>query len=176
MPGSEADRTEKRARLHAVREAARADALLLTSHEAVSWYLEGIRSHVSLAGPPVAAVRVDRDGDTLFVADNEADRLLAEELLPSDAARVVRVPWLTPPAEAAAAAGDGGCRGIRRSGPSSGPREPAPRRARPLSRARSRRRRGDDGCRCRRPARAQRARDRRRPRRTASSHGASTRW
>ena len=104
MPGSEADRTEKRARLHAVREAARADALLLTSHEAVSWYLEGIRSHVSLAGPPVAAVRVDREGDTLFVADNEADRLLAEELLPSDAARVVRVPWLTPPAEAAAAA------------------------------------------------------------------------
>lgn len=106
MPGSEADRTEKRARLNAVREAARADALLLTSHEAVSWYLEGIRSHVSLAGPPVAAVRADRDGDTLFVADNEADRLLAEELLPSDADRLVRVPWLTPPAEAAAAAAE----------------------------------------------------------------------
>ena len=105
MPGSEADRTEKRARLQAVREAAGADALLLTSHEAVSWYLEGVRSHVSLAGPPVAAVRVDAAGDTLFVADNEADRLIAEELLPSDAARVVRVPWLTPPADAAAAAG-----------------------------------------------------------------------
>lgn len=105
MPGSEADRTAKRARLEVVREAAAADALVLSSHEAVSWYLEGIRSHVSLAGPPVAAVRVGTDGDTVFVADNEADRLIAEELLPSDAARVVRVPWLTPPAEAAAAGG-----------------------------------------------------------------------
>ncbi|WP_449566854.1 M24 family metallopeptidase [Microbacterium alkaliflavum] len=78
---------------------------MLTSHEAVSWYLEGIRSHVSLAGPPVAAVRVDDDGDTIFVAANEADRLVAEEFLPSDADRVVRVPWLTPPAEGAVAAG-----------------------------------------------------------------------
>jgi len=105
MPGSEVDRTVKRARLEAVRQVAQADALLLTSHEAVTWYLEGVRSHVSLAGPPVVAVRVDADGDTLFVADNEADRLVAEELLPSDAARIVRVPWLTPPADAAAAHG-----------------------------------------------------------------------
>ncbi|WP_243076704.1 Xaa-Pro peptidase family protein [Microbacterium sp. SS28] len=81
---------------------------MLTSHEAVSWYLEGIRSHVSLAGPPVLAVRVDAGGDTLFVADNEADRLVAEELLPSDASRIVRVPWLTPPAEAAAQIGAAG--------------------------------------------------------------------
>ncbi|NKF31961.1 peptidase M24, partial [Pseudomonas sp. BGM005] len=42
------------------------------------------------------------EGDTLFVADNEADRLIAEELLPSDAARIVRVPWWIPPAVAAA--------------------------------------------------------------------------
>nr|WP_236571118.1 peptidase M24 [Microbacterium hydrocarbonoxydans] len=74
----------------------------MTSHEAVSWYLEGVRTHVSLAGPPVLAVRADSDGDTLFVADNEADRLIAEELLPSDADRIVRVPWWTPPAVAAA--------------------------------------------------------------------------
>ena len=105
MPGSEADRREKQHRIGAVRAASGAEALLLTSHEAVTWYLEGIRSHVSLAGPPVAAVRVAADGDTLFVADNEADRLVAEELLPSDVERIVRVPWLTPPAEAAAAAG-----------------------------------------------------------------------
>src|SRR6187431_1919911 len=78
MPGSEADRREKQHRIGAVRAASGADALLLTSHEAVTWYLEGIRSHVSLAGPPVAAVRVGADGDTLFVADNEADRLVAE--------------------------------------------------------------------------------------------------
>jgi len=100
MPGSLADRREKQRRVAALRTG----PLLLASHEAVSWYLEGIRSHVSLAGPPVAAVRIDDDGDRIFVAENEADRLVAEELLPSDAVRVVRVPWVVPPADAAAAA------------------------------------------------------------------------
>ncbi|WP_460798980.1 M24 family metallopeptidase [Microbacterium sp. GXF0217] len=74
---------------------------MLTSHEAVSWYLDGVRTHVSLAGPPVLAVRVEDAGDTLFVAANEADRLIAEELLPVDSDRIVRVPWQTPPSEAA---------------------------------------------------------------------------
>ncbi|MBT2473886.1 M24 family metallopeptidase [Microbacterium sp. ISL-103] len=75
---------------------------MLTSHEAVSWYLEGVRTHVSLAGAPVLAVRAAADGDVLFVADNEADRMIAEELLPEDAERVVRVPWW--PSRAVAAA------------------------------------------------------------------------
>ncbi|REJ07511.1 peptidase M24 [Microbacterium bovistercoris] len=78
---------------------------MLTSHEAISWYLEGVRTHVSLAGPPVLAVRAADDGDTLFVAANEADRLIAEELLPEEAGRIVRVPWQLPPAVAAAEAG-----------------------------------------------------------------------
>ncbi|MCT9819796.1 M24 family metallopeptidase [Microbacterium sp. W1N] len=99
------DRDHKCRRVAAVRAQAGGAPLLLTSHEAVAWYLDGVRTHVSLAGPPVVAVRVDDDGDTLFVADNEADRLVAEELLPADAARLVRVPWRTPPAVAAAAAG-----------------------------------------------------------------------
>lgn len=102
MP-SAPDRRVKRQRLARVREGAGGAAIVLTSHEAVSWYLDGVRTHVSLAGPPVLAVRVGDDGDTLFVADNEADRLVAEELLPDDAARLVRVPWQTPPAEAALA-------------------------------------------------------------------------
>ncbi|MFE6735408.1 M24 family metallopeptidase [Microbacterium sp. NPDC057650] len=79
--------------------------LVLTSHEAISWYLEGARTHVSLAGPPIAAVRAAEDGDTIFVAANEADRMIAEELLPEDAALVVRVPWQVPPAVSAAEAG-----------------------------------------------------------------------
>lgn len=53
------------------------------------------------------AIRVDDTGDTLFVAANEADRLITEELLPADAQRIVRVPWQTPPAEAALTAGAG---------------------------------------------------------------------
>lgn len=68
----------------------------------MSWYLEGARTHVSLAGPPVLAVRAETHGDVLFVAANEADRLIAEELLPEDAERVVRVPWWIPPSVAAA--------------------------------------------------------------------------
>ncbi|WP_412945951.1 M24 family metallopeptidase [Microbacterium sp. 179-B 1A2 NHS] len=78
---------------------------MLTSHEAIAWYLDGIRTHVSLAGPPVLAVRAADDGDTLYVSANEADRLVAEELLDADAAAIVPVPWQTPPAAAAAAAG-----------------------------------------------------------------------
>ncbi|MFI8632742.1 M24 family metallopeptidase [Microbacterium sp. NPDC077663] len=76
---------------------------MLSSHEALAWYLEGARTHVSLAGPPVLAVRVDDDGDTVYVSANEADRLIAEELLPEDADRVVRVPWHQSVIEAAGA-------------------------------------------------------------------------
>lgn len=100
MAGSSEDRIEKQHRLARVREAVGAP-LVLTSHEAISWYLEGVRTHVSLAGPPVLAVRAEADGDVLFVADNEADRLIAEELLPGDVDRIERVPWWIPPAVAA---------------------------------------------------------------------------
>ncbi|WJM16227.1 M24 family metallopeptidase [Microbacterium arborescens] len=108
-PVSTAEREVKRRRLVAVREDAGAAALVLTSHEALSWYLGGARTHVSLAGPPVLAVRVAEDGDTLFVSANEADRLIAEELDAAGAARVVRVPWYES-VVARAGAGDGGDR------------------------------------------------------------------
>lgn len=102
MVGAYEDRIEKQDRLARVRRELGGAALVITSHEAVSWYLEGVRTHVSLAGPPVLAVRAGEDGDVLFVADNEVDRLIAEELLPEDAERVVRVPWWITPAVAAA--------------------------------------------------------------------------
>lgn len=102
MVGASEDRIEKQDRVARVRTEFGGMPLILTSHEAVSWYLEGVRTHVSLAGAPVLAVRAAADGDVLFVADNEADRMIAEELLPEDAERVVRVPWWTSPAVAAA--------------------------------------------------------------------------
>lgn len=102
MAGASEDRVEKQERVARVRRELGGEPLLLTSHEAVSWYLDGARTHVSLAGPPVLAVLASDAGDTLFVADNEADRLIAEELLPEDAERVIRVPWWTPPSIAAA--------------------------------------------------------------------------
>ncbi|WP_241794285.1 Xaa-Pro peptidase family protein [Microbacterium sp. C5A9] len=102
MVGSPEDRIEKQDRIARVRRGAGGGPLVLTSHEAVSWYLEGVRTHVSLAGPPVLAVRAEDGGDVIFVADNEADRLIAEEMLPDDVDRVVRVPWWIPPAVAAA--------------------------------------------------------------------------
>jgi Xaa-Pro aminopeptidase len=99
MAGSATDRDEKRRRIAQVRDAASADAVALTSHEAVSWYLEGARTHVSLAGGSVIAVVAGRDGDTILVPEAERDRLVAEELLPDDADRVVALDWALPPAE-----------------------------------------------------------------------------
>lgn len=105
MPLSDEDRRRKQERLAAVRRSIGGAPVLLSSHEALSWYLGGVRTHVSLAGPPVLAVRVDDGGDTLYAATNEADRLVAEELLPADAERLVRVPWQLSPVVAAREAG-----------------------------------------------------------------------
>jgi Xaa-Pro aminopeptidase len=70
-----------------------AESIVLRSHTAVAWYLDGARTHVSLAGDPIAAVVVRRTGDELRVFDNEADRLLDEELGEASGLDLVRVPW-----------------------------------------------------------------------------------
>ncbi len=85
------ERSVKRARLLDLLDRADRDSLLLTTTTALTWYLGGSRVHVSLAGDPVAALLVTRDGDHLVTFSNEAERLLAEEL-PSDLT-VHRVPW-----------------------------------------------------------------------------------
>ncbi|MET4157179.1 M24 family metallopeptidase [Agromyces sp. PvR057] len=90
---SVADRAAKRARVLDLLERRGATSIVLRSHTAVSWYLDGARTHVSLAGDPVAAIVVRRDGDELRVFANEADRLLAEELPSRERLDVVRVPW-----------------------------------------------------------------------------------
>ncbi len=74
------DRAIKRARVLTALDAAGLDAVWLTSPAALGWYLEGARVHTSLAGTPVAAVRVGRDGDLVRLFSNEAERLVAEEL------------------------------------------------------------------------------------------------
>ena len=87
------DRAVKRRRVLDVLDRRGADSIVLRSHTAVAWYLDGVRTHVSLAGDPVAAVVVRRAGDELLVFDNEADRLADEELGPSPDLGVTRVPW-----------------------------------------------------------------------------------
>ncbi|MET0162676.1 MAG: M24 family metallopeptidase [Microbacteriaceae bacterium] len=96
-----ADRAAKRERMRGLLERAGARGVLLTSHEAVAWYLDGPRTHVSLAGPPVLAVVVHPERDIVYAPRNEADRLVAEELLPEDAEALVRVPWHEPLEQAA---------------------------------------------------------------------------
>lgn len=91
-----ADRAAKRERVLALLEGQGAEGLLLSSHAAVTWYLDGARTHVSLMGDPVAAVLVRPCGDEIRVFENEAERMLAEELHPDDAALVARVPWHEP--------------------------------------------------------------------------------
>ena len=95
MTGSSApsadDRAVKRARLLAILDERDAESLVLSSHGALAWYLDGARTHTSLMGDPVLQVRVDRDGDVVSAFSNEAARLLAEEL-PSGI-EVSTVPW-----------------------------------------------------------------------------------
>lgn len=87
------DRARKRERVLELLERRGADSIVLRSHTAVAWYLDGARTHVSLAGDPVAAVVVSHAGDELRVFDNEADRLLDEELGEASDFDLVRVPW-----------------------------------------------------------------------------------
>lgn len=100
LPPAVADRAVKRARLLEVLERRDARSLVLRSHTALAWYLDGARTHVSLAGDPVVAVVVTPGGDRLRVFDNEADRMLDEELGALEALAVDRVPWHEPLAPA----------------------------------------------------------------------------
>ncbi|HET9646924.1 MAG TPA: M24 family metallopeptidase [Microlunatus sp.] len=88
------DRAVKRGRLIALLDRVGADRLILRSSTTLSWYLDGARTHVSLAAPPIAVVVAGRDGDRLLTTDNESDRLSREEL-PADIA-VEAVPWYRP--------------------------------------------------------------------------------
>lgn len=90
-PGNAADRAVKRQRVLHIMDAAETDSLLLTSNTALCWYLDGSRMHISLAGAPIAAMLVTRDGDHLVTFNNEAERLATEEV-PSEIA-VHAAPW-----------------------------------------------------------------------------------
>lgn len=102
-PASEADRAIKRRRVLDILDAKGQDSLLLTTHTALTWYLDGSRVHISLAGDPIAALLVGRDGDHLVTFNNEAGRIAAEEL-PAGVS-LHTVPWYRNLHEAAAAVG-----------------------------------------------------------------------
>jgi len=102
-PASAEDRAIKRRRILAILDAKGQDSLLLTSHTALTWYLDGSRVHISLAGDPIAALLVDREGDHLVTFNNEAGRMAAEEL-PAGVS-LHAVPWYANLHEAAAAVG-----------------------------------------------------------------------
>lgn len=102
-PGLPADRAVKRRRVLDILDAAGRESLLLTSHTAVAWYLDGSRIHISLAGDPIAAVLVGRDGDRLVTYNNEAGRLAAEEL--PEGVSLHQVPWYGHLHDAAASLG-----------------------------------------------------------------------
>ncbi|MDQ5862891.1 MAG: M24 family metallopeptidase [Actinomycetota bacterium] len=102
-PASAADRAIKRRRVLDILDAKGQDSLLLTTHTALAWYLDGSRVHISLAGDPIAALLVDRDGDHLVTFNNEAGRIAAEEL--PGGVSLHTVPWYGNLHEAAAAVG-----------------------------------------------------------------------
>lgn len=102
-PASAEDREVKRRTVLDILDAKGQDSLLLTTHTALTWYLDGSRVHISLAGDPIAALLVDRDGDHLVTFNNEAGRLAAEEL-PAGVS-LHTVPWYGNLHESAAALG-----------------------------------------------------------------------
>ncbi|TPV52387.1 M24 family metallopeptidase [Pseudarthrobacter phenanthrenivorans] len=102
-PASAHDRAIKRQRVLDILDAAGQESLLLTTNTALTWYLDGSRVHISLAGDPIAALRVDRDGDHLVTFNNEAGRIAAEEL--PAGVTLHSVPWYGNLHEAAAAVG-----------------------------------------------------------------------
>ena len=102
-PGSRTDRAIKRRRVLDILDVAGRDSLLLTSNTALTWYLDGSRVHISLAGDPIASLLVDRSGDHLVTFNNEAGRIAAEEL-PAQV-NLHTVPWYGNLHQAAAAIG-----------------------------------------------------------------------
>ena len=91
---AEAEQQMNRQRVLTVLDQAGADAVALSSVPAPGWYLGCARSHVSLAADPVLCVRVSREGDEVFVTDNETARLVGEELSPGLTVR--ERPWFAP--------------------------------------------------------------------------------
>jgi Metallopeptidase family M24 len=83
------EREIKRQRVRDILDQVGAEAVSLTSTAAVSWYLDGARVHVNLAGPPILSVRVSHERDQVFVTSNELARLVREEL-PADVELHVR--------------------------------------------------------------------------------------
>lgn len=94
----------KHARLIEILDREDAPAIVLDQHPSLAWLLGGARVHVSLAAPPIVSAVVDRAHVSVFVTQNEADRLRAEELPPS--VRVSVREWHEP----VAAAPDGALR------------------------------------------------------------------
>lgn len=90
-PGNVADRAVKRRRVLDILDAAGRDSLLLATNTALTWYLDGSRMHISLAGDPIAALLVDRSGDHLVTFNNEAGRIAGEEL--PEGVSLSTVPW-----------------------------------------------------------------------------------
>lgn len=76
------ERISKHRRLVEILDHIDGETLWLTSPTTLSWYLSGARTHTSLLGAPIAAVRVDREGDCVRAFSNEAERLVDEELPP----------------------------------------------------------------------------------------------
>ncbi|WP_395800812.1 M24 family metallopeptidase [Arthrobacter sp. FW306-04-A] len=102
-PAAAEDRAIKRRRVLDILDATGRDSLLLTTNTALTWYLDGSRVHISLAGDPIAVLLVDRDGDHLVAFNNEAARLEAEEL-PAGVS-LHPLPWYANLQESAAAVG-----------------------------------------------------------------------
>ena len=83
----------KHAQLISILEQYGVDGVLLSTPATIAWYLAGARTHVSLAGPPIARVLVHRNGCEIATSISEAARLGAEELSAAPEAALHVLDW-----------------------------------------------------------------------------------
>ncbi len=95
MPGTalQTEHALKHARLMQLVHDLGGDAVVLSTPASLSWYLGGTRTHVSLAGAPIARVVVHAAGCDIATSISEAGRLCSEELTGLDSARLHVLDW-----------------------------------------------------------------------------------
>lgn len=85
--------TKKHAQLTEIIQKRGAQAILLSTPASLAWLLDGARTHVSLAAPPIVRVLVHADGCELATSISEAQRLHDEELTALSPAKLHVTKW-----------------------------------------------------------------------------------
>ncbi|UXN32371.1 MULTISPECIES: M24 family metallopeptidase [Micrococcaceae] len=88
--------TKKHAQLMEIIHNQGAQALLLSTPASLAWFLDGARTHVSLAAPPILTVLVHARGCELATSISEAQRIQDEEVTGQNQLTIHVTKWYEP--------------------------------------------------------------------------------